>query len=101
MPQASTFAKATADKQEARGAANAARSEARRGSVFVPKTLFSRHKKRRRAEARLRVCKNWGPAQLSNPPPIGARTRIPLDAEKINSKKRLFYALLPSKYRKN
>ena len=43
--------------------------------------------------------KKWGGAQLSNPPPIGARTRIPLGTEKINSKKRLFYALLPSKYR--
>ena len=51
--------------------------------------------RRQAAEARLRVFTNWGRCKTAIFSYLGARTRIPLDAEKINPKKRLFYALLP------
>ncbi len=45
--------------QEARVQRHRRTSESERlGNVFVPKTTFSRHKKRRPAEARLRVFLN-------------------------------------------
>ena len=93
----------TPQAQEARGRRlAAARARARGGLTFLCRKRSFQGTKNGGTPKRASVySQKWGRAQLSNPPPIGARTRIPLDTEKINLKKRLFYALLPSKCRKN
>lgn len=69
---------------------------AKRGPAcfFVRKQSFQAQKKRPRQSAPP-LFRHWGRRKKANFAYIGARTRIPIDTEKINSKKRLFYALLP------